>query len=147
QLANLRTAQANLRQVANSYPGLQLAALIDDRARTPQDKATSVARRIGFVQTVLANLADTRLMSLDLSDGGAGLDKLSLASIGAPADEQIMVLNTFRAYQRLSSLTDTVDDALVLASRGFDSCLSIGRHHFAHFQGRSGLADDRAHAV
>jgi len=147
QLANLRATQTDLRQVANSYPGLQLAALMDDPARTPQEKATIVARRIGFVQTVVAKLADTPLVSLDLSDGGADLDKLSLTSLGATADEQIMVLNTFRSYQRLCSLTGTVDDAFVLASRGFNSSLSIGRHHLSNFQSRSGLSDDKAHAV
>ena len=63
--------------------GLQLAALMDDPARTPQEKATIVARRMGFVQTVITKLADTPLVSLDLSDGGADLDKLSLASLGA----------------------------------------------------------------
>jgi hypothetical protein len=147
QLPNLRTAQASLRQVANSYPGLQLATLMDDPGRAPQDKATIAGRRIGFVQTVLGKLADTPLVSLDLTDGGADLDQLSLASLGTTADEQAMVLNTFRAYQRLCSVTATVDDAVVLASRGFDSSLSIGRRHLKNFQDRSGLADDKAHAV
>jgi Tc toxin complex TcA C-terminal TcB-binding domain/Neuraminidase-like domain/Salmonella virulence plasmid 28.1kDa A protein len=147
QLDQLRTTQTNLRQVSNSYPGLQLASLMDDPARTVQDKAAIAARRVGYVQTAIAKLADTPLVSIDLSDGGADLDKLSLATLGAAADEQTMVLNTFRTYQRLCSLSGTVDDAYALASRGFDSALSIGRQHFAKFQSQSGLADDKARAV
>jgi hypothetical protein len=147
QVEQLRITQSNLRQVANSYPGLQLAALIDDPALSTQDKATTAARRIGYVQTTINKLADTPLRGLDLSEGGADLEKLSLGTLGATADEQVMVLNTVRGYQRLSAITGDIDEASLLASRGFDSALSIGRHDVTDFHDLSGLTDEKVHAV
>ena len=147
QVDQLRSTHERVRSLANAYPGLKLAALFDDPAARAQDKVATATRRIGYVQTVAAALGDTPLLQLDLSDEGAGVAKLALGALGAAADEQRMVLQTFRGYQRLWALAGNADDMHALAARGYDSALSVGRRHFADFQAGSGFAADKARAV
>lgn len=147
QVDAVRANQHALHQLSNSYPGLQLATVFDDANRKSDDKVATASRRIGYVQKVAIALKDNPLIDLDLSDDSDDISKLGLNQLDASADEKVLVLKTFRAYQRLSTVTETADELQALASHGFDSALSIGRQQYDLFEIKSGVPGMKARKI
>jgi len=139
QLTTMGSAQAQLQQLANAYPGLALAAVLDDRTLDAATKGNTVTRRIGLVQQVGTQLGQVQLLRLDLSAGSADLPKLRLANIGATAAEQAMVLSTLRAYQRVWAITNDVDVTHTVVAAGFSSAMSIATLTRSAFTAQSTL--------
>jgi hypothetical protein len=139
QIEELRTTHAQLLQLARAYPGLDLGSVLDDPKLSPEAKAGTVARRVGLVQKVSAQLGETLVLRLDLSTGSADLGKLGLGKLDATADEQRMVVSTFQSYQRAWALARNVDDAHALVGSGFTSAVSIGVQPFARFRSEAGF--------
>ncbi|HLY65040.1 MAG TPA: hypothetical protein VKU60_05860, partial [Chloroflexota bacterium] len=111
QMEPLLAAHERLTELANSYPGLQLDAVLNDPSLTAQAKTDAIARRIGYVQQVGTTVGETDLLRLNLATDSPDLAKLGLSQLGATADEQQMVLKTVQAYQRAWCVAGDVDDA------------------------------------
>ena len=144
QLATLLGAHQRLTQLVNTYPGLQLAAVLDDVQLAPQAKVDTVVKRVGYIGKINATLGQTSLLQLNLATDSPDLAKLGLGALGATAQEQQMVLQTLQSYQRVWTLSNDVDQTLTLLQSGFDSGISIGRLSLADFQAQSGLASAQA---
>ncbi len=139
QVGTLQPIQQQLQQLSNAYPGLGLAALLDDSKTDVATKTATATRLIGLVQQVGSQLGNTQLVQLDLSAGSTDLPKLGLAATGATADEQTKVLSTLKAYQRVWAVTNDVDTMHSIVGAGFASAHSIGKLPLATFMSRSGL--------
>jgi Tc toxin complex TcA C-terminal TcB-binding domain/ABC toxin N-terminal region/Neuraminidase-like domain len=147
QVAELRSEHEALATMARAYPGLGLAAVMDDKSQAEKARAATAAKRAGFVQQVVAKVGAGQLFGLDLSAGSADLAKLGLGGAGATADEQAMVLAALRSYQRLWVVTGTIDEMVAVVSAGFASAHAIARLPRAGFAVASGLAPERAGTV
>ncbi len=121
QTTTLQTAQARMAQVDRAYPGLGLAAVLDDATTDATTKAATVTRRVLLVGQVSANLGATPVLRLDLSANSTDLSKLGLDKLGATADEQGMVTAVFQTYQRAWTVAKNIDDAQTLVAAGFTS--------------------------
>lgn len=117
-VATLAATHAELRRLDRAYPGMKVAEVLDDRQRAPEDKASTVARRVALVETARANAGDRELFQLDLTDGSEDVKALKLESTGASPEERGMVVGTLKSYQRAWALTGNADDARLLVERG-----------------------------
>ncbi|MEO8548781.1 MAG: neuraminidase-like domain-containing protein, partial [Kofleriaceae bacterium] len=146
-LPALRSTYDRLVQLDRSYPGMQLATVVDDATLTPAAKAAEVHRRIGLVTAVTQQLAGIQPLQLDLSDTTAASAALGLGKLGASAGDQAMVLETFKGYQRTYTIALDVDDANALLGAGYTAASQIARLHFTAFQSHSGIEADRAKPI
>ena len=147
QVAELRSEQEALATMARTYPGLGLAAMMDDKSQPEKVRAAAAAKRAGFVRQLVARVGAGQLLELDLSVGSADLAKLGLDGVGATADEQAMVLEVLRAYQRVWVVTGTIEEMVAVVSGGFASAHAIARLPRDGFATASGLSAERAGAV
>ena len=147
QLAAALTAQSGLQQLANAYPGLGLAAVLDDPKLDAKTKGATVAHRVSLVQQIATNLGSTQVLRLDLSNGSADLPSLGLEKLGATADEQAMVLSTLKAYQRAWVVAKNIDDTHALVSAGYASAMSVATLPLQAFTQQSGLPAATARGI
>jgi hypothetical protein len=147
QVTKLQTAYLGLAKLTRAYPGLGLATVLDDLTLDPGAKASTVARRIGFVQKIGDVLGESPVLHFDLSAESPDLEKLGLGRLGATADEQRMVVATLQAYQRTWAVAQNVDDTHQLVGNGYTSAMSIGTQPFADFHARAGFPAARAKGI
>ena len=139
QLPTLKLTQERLLTLARSYPGMQLAQLLDSNELSPSARAAEAKRRVALVDTVAKKLGGGQPLRLDLSDATAASVALGLGALDASDADRAMVLATFKAYQRAYAVANNVDDAHLLLQKGYLSGQQIGQQHFGAFQTRSGL--------
>ena len=96
-----------LQRIVNTYPGMNLAELIDDAELPAPEKVERLRQRIGLVDEVEIQNPGVELLLLDLSPGSADLNALSFG--GLNREQKRMVLSTFKAWQRTYALTRSLD--------------------------------------
>ena len=147
QLAASKAAYQDLSLLVRLYPGLELAAVADDAAGTPEAKAQTFARRTGYVQSVIASQTEQNFLALDLAATSTQLGTLRLDQLGASTDDQRRVLDTLRAYQRTFAVTREIGAMTKLLGAGYASALAIAREHRERFQSLSGMPGDLAYKI
>ena len=147
QIAAARTTQGQLQQLSNAYPGLGLAALLDDPGTDTATKVGAVDRLVGLVQQVGTQLGSTQVLRLDLSQGSADIATLGLANLRATAGEQTAVLSTLKAYQRVATVTKDIDVMHAVVGAGFTSAHGIAKLPLETFTQVSELDAGSARAI
>ncbi len=144
QIKQHETAHSQLKKLARAYPGLRLEEVLDDEQKPAAEKAATVARRVSLVNQTFDKLGEGELFDLDFSPGSPDLDRLGLTKADAGDDEQAMVLNTVKSYQRSYALTQDAGDALHLLEQGFKSSSDIAALSLSQFQASVAIDPARA---
>ncbi len=119
----LRQAHTRLRALANTYPGLRIAEILDDRQLPENAKEEAISARIALLMRFHARNPDKEFLFLDYSPESKDLEALDFE--GFSTDEQRMVLKTVKAYQRMYSVTREATHTRDLLEKGHLSPLSI----------------------
>ena len=135
----LASSHETLRRVARAYPGLEIAEALDQPGLDAGDKAELVIRRINLLDQVYRRLGDEDALTLDYAEGSADVTRLGLSTLGATVDEQRLVWNVLKSFQRAFSVAGSASMAQALLAAGFASGVSIGRTPYAEFKGRTNL--------
>lgn len=133
QRGKAEAAHTEMQQIVRSYPGLRLGELLADPARPAAEKAAAVNRRVSLLSKVQARATDIGLLDLDLTTDSPDLAQLGLNELGAQPDEQKMVVNALKSYQRVFTITNKASDAQALIESGFASAVSIARQPLEQF--------------
>lgn len=131
---------AEARKAAPRFPGMRLAAVLDDPELADADKEQEVARRAGLATGFLAENPD--VLAADLTPGSPELAGLMFPAGIAPTD-RAMVLANARTYQRLIAVADDISDAEALAGGGFGSALMMATTRPEIVSDRSGLSAEK----
>lgn len=136
---------ASLTRFANTYPGLHISEILDDRQLSTADKIAQVEERIGVIQKLRDNNPQTELLNLDYSMDSAEVKKLNFE--GLSASEQKMAISSWKAYQRMYSITHDIEHTKQIASSGFHSAASIMNAGSYRFAQESGLEESVVNGV
>ena len=137
QRKKAETAHDELRKIVRAYPGLRLDQVLADPQRSPADKAATVARRISLVTKVQARAGEGELFFLDLSPDSPDLSRLGLNDLGAQPDEQKLVLDTIKSYQRMFAITNKATEAGTLIENGYASAVAIATQPLEEFRAKT----------
>lgn len=130
-LERLRDEYIHLKRLANAYPALGIAELLDNKGLRSRDRAREgqiareIARRISLLSTVQEKNADYELLALDYSPESADIRSLNLTYLSP--DEQCMVLSSLKAYQRIYTITKDAKRAKAILESGYHSAFDIAR--------------------
>jgi len=133
QRRKAEAAHTEMQQIVRAYPGLLLGQLLADSTRPAAEKAAAANRRVSFLNKMQARATDIGLLDLDLTPDSPDLERLGLNELGAQPDEQKMVLNALKSYQRVFVITNKASDAQTLIENGFSSAMSIARQPLETF--------------
>ena len=122
ELSELAQRHEKVRTLANRYPGMRLARVLDDAALSDADKEREVTRRTRLATGFLAENAD--VLDLDLTAGSADIAALKFPAGTSEADKTMVFANA-RTYQRVMVVADEVPDAEALVAGGFGSALMM----------------------
>ncbi len=103
EVQKLRVSHTRLKGLANTYPGMGIDAILDDRKLSANDKEKQITARIGLLTRFHSQNPDKEFLFLDYSPDSDDIQTMDFA--GFSADEQCMVLKTLKAYQRMYSVT------------------------------------------
>jgi hypothetical protein len=129
-----------LRAAIAKYPDLELPPVLDDRARTVDERAAIVVRRLGYVRQFQRAVGEDRVLFLDY--GPRSADLAPLAELGASADEATMVRRTLKTHQRAYALAGSPEAASTLLGHGFANARAIAKLDLATFRNRVGAGVD-----
>jgi hypothetical protein len=150
RIESLRTAYSTLKQFANTVPGLALETLLDDcvperGGRSPQDVTELVSRRVQLLSQFQIQNSEVEFLALDYTPDSEDLQRLNFEDF--VAEEQQLVLNTLKAYQRVHSLTQDCDRTQTLLQAGYRSATRIAHLPLSDFLQKTGLAPDVGRAI
>ncbi|MCK5245166.1 MAG: hypothetical protein KAJ90_07845, partial [Desulfobacterales bacterium] len=134
---DLRKAHARLKGMANTYPGLRIAEILDDPQLSTNDKKKQITARIGLLTRFHAQNPDKEFLFLDYAPESADLQALDFE--GFKDDEQRMVLKNVKACQRMYSVTRDAAHAKILLEQGHHSPLSIANMSRKQFKESAGF--------
>jgi Tc toxin complex TcA C-terminal TcB-binding domain/Neuraminidase-like domain len=144
QVAQVERAYTYLTQLVGRYPGMDLAAVIEDPALSPEAKGDTAAQRVGAFNKVVAQRSGEPLLSLDYAHDGQGVATLALGELGLSEDDQRRVVSTLKAHQRLHALTGDVEHAHAFLAAGLHSATSAASMRFDEFMAATGLDRETA---
>jgi hypothetical protein len=147
RLDAVRARHAMLSVLAKAYAGLEVATVLDDTTRSREERASTVARRVGLLREVVARLGETFVLSLDLSRREARVRPLLRDALQATEAEAELVLSTLRAYQRAWTVALDVNVAHSLVSRGLTSAFAIATLSSRTLAMRTGLSVEQADTI
>ncbi|HEX6099234.1 MAG TPA: neuraminidase-like domain-containing protein [Thermoanaerobaculia bacterium] len=145
EIRRFTEAHRTLRAAALSYPGFGLTAILQDTTRSPFDRINLAGQRLAILQRTFETLAEGDLLELDLSPGSPDLRHLHFEQTGATPEEQRMITETVRAYQRTYSLTQDVDDAHRLLGAGYGSSVQVATKRLADFEANARVTNAEAY--
>lgn len=120
---NLRQAHTRLKALVNTYPGLCIAEILDDRQLSANAKEERIAARIELLTRFHAQNQNKEFLFLDYSPESPDLNALDFENFST--DEQRMVLKMVKAYQRMYSVTRDATHTRDLLEKGHFSPLGI----------------------
>jgi hypothetical protein len=141
QRAAVEAAWTSLAAQVRGYPGLELAAVYDDVARTTTDRAARAAARTNGFISAISNASGPAgrldVLGLDLSAGSKDWDRFRLTTI--PAEARPFVTAGLKAYQRMRAVGGNLDVATRLMAAGFSAATDVARQPLPAFAAASGL--------
>ena len=138
EVKKLKTSYEALVHFVNTYKGLKLEEILDNRKLSVDDKAMQINERIGIISRFKSQNPDAEVLSLDYSpesDDVAGLD-----FSGFSDDEQQMLLSSFKAHQRIYSIAEDIEQSQLIMAVGYDSAWKIVRDSQKDFLANTGLS-------
>ena len=139
ELGKLGKRHEKARTLANRYPGMRLATVLDDGAMSPIDKEREVSRRTQLATNFFKDNAD--VLGADLTLGSADIGTLTFAA-GASDQDKAMVLANARTYQRAMTIAEDIADADALVAGGFGSAMAVATTRADVVAARTGLKSD-----
>src|SRR5262249_15392496 len=122
----------DLRRVVRGYPGMRLGEVLADPARSTEEKARIVDRRVSLVDAVQKRVGSDELLRFDFSPDSQDVARLGLDQIAQP-DERKLVVDTLKAYQRTFAIANSPERAQSLMEAGYSSAFSIARKNYEQF--------------
>lgn len=119
----LKDSHAVLVHYVNRYKGLKLEEIIDNQALSADDKAMQIVDRIGLLTQFHTNNPDKEFLILDYSPDSADLADLDFNSFSDA--EQQMVLGCVKAYQRIYSISEDIEQSQMMVAAGYDSAWAV----------------------
>lgn len=141
EVQKLKARYESAVKLVNRYPGMRLAAVLDDGALSDAKKEAEVSRR-----TTLANaffVDNAEVLGADLTHGSADVKALKFPT-GASDADKAMVLANARTYQRTMTLTEDMADAEALVVGGYRSALSVATSQLDTLTSKTGLKNEIA---
>jgi hypothetical protein len=122
EVQKLKVRYENTVRLVNRYPGMRLAAVLDDNALPEADKEREIIRRTALANAFFADNAE--VLGADLTHGSDEVKALKFTAGSSDADKAMALANA-RTYQRAMTLTEDVTDAEALVLGGYRSALSV----------------------
>ena len=141
EVQKLKARYESAVKLVNRYPGMRLAAVLDDGAIADVDKDREVTRRTSLANAFFADNAE--VLGADLTRGSDEVKALKFPAGTSDADKA-MVLANARAYQRTMTLTEDVADAEALVVGGYRSALSVATSRVDALAAKTGLKSEIA---
>ncbi len=141
QRASASSAYSDLVKLTFRYPGLGLEKIVA-QGGNPQQVSQAVATRVGLIDRVANQNAGVELLAIDYSPDSQDMKALKLDGIGAA--DQVAVLATFKAQQRLFALTGDSEEAVTVLEGGYRSAAAAGADDLETFRAKTGLSVERA---
>ena len=141
EVQKLKVRYESAVKLVNRYPGMRLAAVLDDGALSDAKKEAEVSRR-----TTLANaffVDNAEVLGADLTHGSDDVKALKFPT-GASDADKAMVLANARTYQRTMTLTEDMADAEALVVGGYRSALSVATSQLDTLTSKTGLKNEIA---
>ncbi|MBW2559119.1 MAG: hypothetical protein JRD69_09875, partial [Deltaproteobacteria bacterium] len=137
EVETIRRAHGNLKKLANTYPGLRISPILDDRRLSPGDKRARISERIGLLSRFQAQNPAVEFLALDYVPESDDIKALNFG--GFMEDEQRMVLNIMKASQRMYSITNDCTHTKMLMERGYHSAFGMANDSLTLFMLNTGL--------
>ncbi len=142
KIKTLRETHTRIKKTANTYAGLQITEILDNRQLSAANKEKQINARIELLTRFHAQNPGKEFLFLDYSPDSADLQALNFN--GYSANEKRMVLKTVKADQRMYSVTRDVTHTKLLLEAGYHSPLSIANMSCTMFIQDTGLAENVA---
>lgn len=120
---SLQEDYSSLMKISNIYPGLDIASLLNDSSLSITDKANTITNRIGVFNRFVTQNSEVELVKLNYSHDSVDIPGLNFS--GMAQKEQIMALDTCKAYQRIYSVSSDPFDAKAILEAGYASATDI----------------------
>ena len=138
----LRTAHANLRELANLNPGLDLHEVFA-KQRNDAEAAAAVRERLSWMSTVFELNPEVSFLDLDYLPGSA---ELAAVDFGPLEDEaKTSVVQNLKAHQRVYKVAGNAVAAAQMMRAGFHSATAIAKTPASDFAAKAGIAPEEAH--
>ena len=138
----LRKEHLTLKYFANTYPGLRLNEILDNRELSIATKTKHIQKRIGLLKKFQEQNSEVEFLAFDYVPESPDLEALNFE--GVSLDEQRMVLSTVKAYQRTYSITKDIEHTQRLMATGYHSAFSIANDGLESFRKNTGLSSPEA---
>lgn len=143
-IPNFKDVYTQLKNFANSYPGLGINNVLDDKTLSDTDKSAEITRRVKLLDTLKNQNTGVEFLKLDYSPDSEDISKLNFT--GLNDDDKKMVLSTWKAYQRVDNISNDVNDSRKILASGYHSASSITNVSYNTFRDSTGLDEEPARA-
>jgi len=137
QVEALRKEYTKLKRFANTYPGMGIEKILDDKSLSINDKKSRIKERVALLKKVKANNPEVEFLAIDYSIDSKDIKALDFGNLSR--EEQKMILSTLKAYQRAYSISKDMGHTRQLISTGYTSAASIADETFDTFIKRTEL--------
>lgn len=142
EIKSIQTDYNQLEKFVNLYPGLGIETILNDPNKPVHDKSKVVVERIGLIDKLKNQNPDVELLSLDYSPDSEDIPKLNFS--GFNNTEKNMVISSWKAYQRIDSVSSDKTHSKVILEAGFHSASEIATTKFENFVTRTGFSKEIA---
>lgn len=139
----LEAGHAVAARLANSFSGMKIADLLDDRQLSDAELTGELSRRVDLATKFMGS--NPGLLGRDLTVGSGEIEGVNFPA-GVKAADKSMLLAHARTYQRVMSVADDLDDAAALVAAGYRSAYTIATSDVATLAKRAGIDAARAEA-
>jgi Salmonella virulence plasmid 28. len=123
QVETIKKQYEEIDFLVKTNPGLQLGAVLNDKAIKPADKGKIITDRIRLIEQFQKQNEGVHFLSLEYKHDSDDLKLLNLS--GFSAAEKTMVLSNVKAQQRIYSFTQDVADTQKIMAAGYHAAFHI----------------------
>jgi len=138
EIKTLKNSHASMVHYVNRYRGFKLEDIIDNQQLSADDKAIQIGERVGLLSQFHAQNSDKEFLTLDYSPDSVDIEGLQFD--GFSDDEQQRLLSCIKAYQRVYSIAEDIEQSLVMMAAGYDSAWSITGDSQQGYQANTGMS-------
>jgi predicted nucleotidyltransferase len=138
EVEKLRDTHDALTCFIKNYKGLNLEEILDNRELSVADKVIQINESISLFSKFKSQNSDKEFLSLDYSPESADVTALDFS--GFADDEQQMVLSSFKAHQRIYSISEDIEQSQLMMAAGYDSAWKIAGDSQENFLANTGLS-------
>src|SRR5699024_8747288 len=139
KIKEMRSSFEAIKKVINIHPGLKLEELLNSKKLNNEEKEKEVIKRTGLFNKFVENNSDLDYLTLNYTHDSRELKSINWKGINK--EEQTMVLNSAKAYQRIYSFTQDVAYTGAILKAGFHSAIQITGVTLPEFVLQTGLKE------